>query len=91
MVGDFGWTFNITEPDQNFIGLNYYVRNLTAKGEKIAFLMSMGDNKYLKNESYPTEQDVDTIMSLFNKSHLKDLDIWAIRGNHDCVAVDQYF
>jgi hypothetical protein len=30
MVGDFGWTFNMTLPHLNFDGLNAYVGNLTA-------------------------------------------------------------
>ncbi len=31
-------------------------------------------------------------MSLFvNRTHLKDLYIYAIRGNHDCGSLDQYF
>lgn len=91
MVGDFGWTFNMTLPHMNFDGLNYYVGNLTANGGKIDFMMTMGDNMYLANETHPTDEDVDTIMALFNKTHIKDLKIWAIRGNHDCLSVDPYF
>ena len=54
--------------------------------------MSMGDNMYIANESYPSQQDVDLMMSLFvNRTHLKDLYIYAIRGNHDCGSVDPYF
>jgi Calcineurin-like phosphoesterase len=31
-------------------------------------------------------------MDLFrNRTYLKDLDIWAIRGNHDCYALDAFF
>jgi hypothetical protein len=54
MVGDFGWTFNMTLPHMNFDGLNYYVGNLTANGGKIDFMMTMGDNMYLANETHPT-------------------------------------
>ena len=91
MVGDFGWTFNMTLPHMNFDGINYYVGNLTANGGKIDFMMTMGDNMYLANETHPTDADVDTVMALFNKTHIKDLKIWAIRGNHDCLTVDPYF
>jgi hypothetical protein len=45
MVGDFGWTFNMTNSQLNFDAINSYVGNLT--GEKIDFFMSMGDNMYL--------------------------------------------
>lgn len=54
MVGDFGWTFNMTLPHMNFDGINYYVGNLTEKGGKIDFMMTMGDNMYLANETHPT-------------------------------------
>lgn len=91
MVGDFGWTFNMTNSHLNFDVVNAFVGNFTSKGGKIEFMMSMGDNMYLKNELYPTEEDVDTVMSLFNKTHIKDLSIWAIRGNHDCTSADPYF
>jgi hypothetical protein len=88
MVGDFGWTLNMTIPNLNFDALNAYVGNITQKGGHIDFLMTMGDNMYLTNEVYPTQDDVDTVMSLFNRPHIKDLNIWAIRGNHDCVTAD---
>jgi hypothetical protein len=54
MVGDYGWTFDMTVPKLNFDGLNAYVGNLTAKGGHIDFIMTMGDNMYLANEVYPT-------------------------------------
>lgn len=85
IVGDFGWTMNMTNSQLNFDAINSYVGNLTAKGEKIDFFMSMGDNMYLfENEANPSQADVDTIMSVFNRPNLKDLPIFAIRGNHDC-------
>lgn len=84
IVGDFGWTMNMTNSQLNFDAINSYVGNLTAKGEKIDFFMSMGDNMYLEKEANPSQADVDTIMSVFNRPNLKDLPIFAIRGNHDC-------
>lgn len=47
MVGDFGWTMDMTNPQRNFDALDAYVGNLTQKGGHIDFLMSMGDNWYL--------------------------------------------
>lgn len=91
MVGDFGWTLNMTNPHLNFDAINAYVGNLTAQGGKIDFMMSMGDNMYLVNETHPTKEDVESVMSLFNKTHIKDLKTFAIRGNHDCTTADPYF
>ena len=91
MIGDFGWTFNMTVPNLNFDALNAYVGKIKQDGGHIDFLMTMGDNMYLQNELHPTDEDVDTVLGLFNRSHIKDLNIWAIRGNHDCTTADPYF
>jgi hypothetical protein len=53
--------------------------------------MSMGDNMYLTNEVHPPENEVAQVMELFNRKNLKDLNTWAIRGNHDCNTEDKYF
>lgn len=54
-------------------------------------MMSMGDNIYALNETHPTDEDVASMFSLFDRPNLKDLYIYAIRGNHDCVTEDPYF
>ncbi len=46
---------------------------------------------YLADEVHPTQKDVDTVMALFTKPNLKNLNVWAIRGNHDCLTEDPYF
>lgn len=83
----------MSDPIKNFDAINSYVGNWTVnKGGKIDFFMSAGDNFYVKDEERPTFAETDTVMQLFqNRTYLKDLDIWAIRGNHDCYALDQYF
>jgi predicted phosphohydrolase len=50
MVGDFGWIMNMTNSQKNFDVINSYVGNVTAKGGKIDFLMTMGDNIYSETE-----------------------------------------
>ena len=54
MVGDFGWTFDMTNTQINFDAINAYVGNITANGGKINFLMTMGDNLYTENDLDPT-------------------------------------
>ena len=45
----------------------------------------MGDNLYPRIDEAPTDEEFDVMMSLFtNRSHLKDLPIYPVRGNHDC-------
>jgi|LauGreDrversion4_2_1035121.scaffolds.fasta_scaffold71153_2 tartrate-resistant acid phosphatase type 5 len=53
--------------------------------------MTMGDNLYIANESNASQADVDLMMSVFDRPNLKDLLIYAIRGNHDCAIPDPYF
>lgn len=92
LIGDYGWTRNMTDPNLNFDAINSYVGNWTSKGGKIDFFMTTGDNIYVRNESYPNDTEADIMMSLFlTRQHLKDLNVWAIRGNHDCYAMDAYF
>ena len=92
LIGDFGWTPDMTDPNLNFNAIDAYVGNLTAQGGKIDFIMTAGDNIYVQDEAHPTLKEADTMMSLFlTRPHLKDLNVWAIRGNHDCYALDAYF
>ena len=89
VIGDYGWTPNMTDPNLNFDALNSYVGNLT---KPVDFILTTGDNLYVTNESYPTDADADLMMSLFlTRSNLKNLDIWPVLGNHDCYALDRYF
>ena len=93
LVGDYGWTPNMTDPNLNFDAINAYVGNWTTiKNGKIDMFMTTGDNIYIRDEPHPKDEDADKMMSLFlTRPYLKDLNIWAIRGNHDCYALDAYF
>jgi len=52
--------------------------------------MTVGDNLYPVVETQPTQEEFETMMSLFERPSLKSLPIWAVRGNHDCYF-DQNF
>ena len=54
------------------------------------FFLTVGDNLYPKDGENPTDKEFDTVMSLFNRTHLQDLKVHAIRGNHDCVFDDNF-
>ena len=83
----------MTDPNLNFDAINAYVGNWTkVKGGKIDMFMTTGDNIYIRDEPHPKDEDADKMMSLFlTRPYLKDLNVWAIRGNHDCYALDAYF
>lgn len=65
LIGDYGWTPNMTDPNLNFDAINSYVGNLTSQGGKIDFIITTGDNIYVRNESYPTLVEADLMMTLF--------------------------
>lgn len=50
----------------------------------------MGDNIYPVNETNPSDAEWATMMSLFEREHLKDMPVWAIRGNHDCYFDERF-
>jgi hypothetical protein len=54
------------------------------------FFISVGDNLYPVIDEEPTNEEFNTVMSLFQRPSLSHLDVWAIRGNHDCYF-DQNF
>ena len=54
------------------------------------FFMTVGDNLYPKDDHNPTEEEFDTVMSLFNRTSLADMKVHAIRGNHDCYFDDNF-
>ena len=54
------------------------------------FFLTAGDNLYPADGYNPTEDEFDTMMTLFNRTNLADMDVWAIRGNHDCYFDDNF-
>ena len=91
MVGDYGWVADMTPAELTFGAMNEIVKNAENQRDQIDFFMTMGDNLYAHNATYPSEEDIDIMINVFNKSHIDDIPIWAIRGNHDCDAKDRYF
>jgi len=91
VVGDFGWVRDMTDPDMVFDAINK-VKGEAEEGtnDDAEFFISMGDNIYPRNETNPTDEEWDTVMTLFERENLKDLPVWAIRGNHDCYFDDEF-
>ena len=55
------------------------------------FFLTAGDNLYPADGYNPTDEEFDQMMTLFNtRDNLKDLNVWAIRGNHDCYFDDNF-
>ena len=53
--------------------------------DDVDYFITMGDNLYPVNPSAPTAKEVDLMLNLFKGDSVKDLPIYPIWGNHDCV------
>ena len=45
---------------------------------------------HAENEDDPTDEEWATMMTLFERKHLKNMPVWAIRGNHDCYFDEDF-
>ncbi|CDW81744.1 acid phosphatase [Stylonychia lemnae] len=89
MVGDYGWVRNMTPAYLTFDKMNEIAGNKSDPRNDIDFFLTMGDNLYSMNSTNPSDEDFDIMMSLFYKrDNLKDKNIYAVRGNHECYFED---
>lgn len=90
MVGDYGWTYDMNNTHHVFNGMSKLIKqHLNGDRDDIDFIATMGDNVYLWTTD-PPDEAFDTMMSAFDKDYLRDLPIYAVRGNHDCTYTDMY-
>ena len=91
VVGDFGWVRDMTDPNSVFDAIEDVKANaIPESNDDAEFFLSVGDNLYPVDEENPTDEEWATVMGLFEREHLKDLPVWAIRGNHDCYFDDTF-
>ena len=85
VVGDFGWVRDMSDPNLVFDAIEKTKANaIPNSNDDGEFFMTVGDNLYPVVETAPTDEEFATMMTLFEREHLKDLPVWAVRGNHDC-------
>ena len=46
-------------------------------------MFTVGDNVYVLDGPNPQHWEIKLMLTLFNKTHIRDLPVYAIRGNHD--------
>ena len=86
IVGDYGVVTNLTQADQIFDAIDTVVG--AAQPQTIGdpeFFITVGDNIYPAVEGQPTVEEFQLMLGLFNRTNIKDIPVWAVRGNHDAA------
>jgi hypothetical protein len=87
LVGDFGDMSDLSRAEKVFDSINYLKDKAQPESpEDFEFFLTVGDNLYPSIPSSPTEDEFSNMMNLFLKrDKIKDLSIYPVRGNHDCL------
>lgn len=86
VVGDYGCIDAMNPAYMTFNKMEEIAANPKSDRDLIDFMVTVGDNLYASGPDYhepPMWQWLEMI-SLFNKTTLKNLMVYAVRGNHDC-------
>lgn len=91
VVGDFGVIKHMDGPNDVFHDIDHMKKNAQPGSvEDFDFFLSVGDNLYPKDNTNPTSSEFLEMLDLFRtREHLKDIPIYPVRGNHDCVFEDE--
>lgn len=91
VVGDFGWARDMSDPDMVFNAMSELkLHAVPESNEDAQFILSVGDNLYPMVDEAPTDEEFATVMTLFQRPGLKDIPVWAVRGNHDCYFDENF-
>mmetsp|Transcript_6384 Transcript_6384/g.5694 ORF Transcript_6384/g.5694 Transcript_6384/m.5694 type:complete len:141 (+) Transcript_6384:139-561(+) len=58
--------------------------NETNPEDLIDFMILAGDNIYPMLAEHPTDKEFEALLGLFQTENLRNLDLFVVRGNHDC-------
>lgn len=87
VIGDFGDLGDIGRAKKNYWGKVSNAMNKFAQYNPFDFLMTVGDNVYPNGiEKDGDYSQMDAILSHLKKPYLKDLEVYATLGNHDCYS-----
>lgn len=90
VVGDFGNIKEFERPSAVFDAISMMKENAEKdSSEDFEFFITTGDNLYPIEPENPSEDEFEKVMSLFSsRDAIKDLPIYPVRGNHDCIFDD---
>ena len=83
VVGDYGDVQALSTANMVFDAMNQVVGAAVDLIDKPEFIMAVGDNIYPAVANAPTSAEFQDMLSLFNRTNIADLSVFAIRGNHD--------
>ena len=92
VVGDFASMHDLRPANTVFDAINDLKDNADPDSpEDFDFFITVGDNLYVAEPTSPTDAEFDIMMNLFlSRNSIKDLPIYPVRGNHDCLFDDMY-
>jgi hypothetical protein len=84
VVGDYGWVRDLTDTNLTFDALDQVYGNaVPGSFDDADFIVTVGDNLYPLVDTEPTTEEFEAMLNIFQRPHLKDLKVHAVRGNHD--------
>ena len=92
VIGDFANLKAMGNPNKVFDNINQLKANADPNSaENFDFFVTTGDNLYVADAKNPTQEEFKKMMDLFlTRNSIKDLPIYPVRGNHDCLFNDMY-
>lgn len=86
VIGDWGSMSNLDVAREVFKDINNLKRDaVQGSAEDFDFMITVGDNIYPEDGQNPTDDEFKAMLDLIRtREHLKDLEVYPVRGNHDC-------
>lgn len=90
VVGDFANQWDLSRASKVFDAINHMKQNAEANApEDFDFFITAGDNLYPFVPNKPMSFEFGRMIGLFNRDAIKDIPIYPVRGNHDCLFDDE--
>lgn len=93
VIGDFAKISDMTNANKVFDEINRIKATATPDAkENFDFFVTTGDNLYVAGSQFdPQPEEFEAMMNLFlQRNSIKDLPIYPVRGNHDCMFKEMF-
>ena len=90
VIGDFANQWDLSRANKVFDAIDNMKQNAEANSpEDFDFFVTAGDNLYPFIPSKPTSFEFNRMIALFNRDAIKNVPIFPVRGNHDCLFANE--